>query len=590
MLLGKDRQGYPRSLPCAAHSTSAAAFAFRRSERCNGSGTGTGSFTSTAEKAPIVVVVAASSARRGHCSPPRSRHRKIEPLAGPLEKVGSRPGAVRERAGGADRAVGDRRRPRGDSGSFNVNRVKELVPACRSSRRIRAIPSSRFAASARLRPHQRRPRARRRYLHRRRVLPSSRGGDVRHRRRGAGRDPARAAGHAVRQEHDGRRDQCFHSTAERRCRTKRVRARLRQYGLAQAKPISPARSARRSPADFVVRHAARRHRVQRRDAEWVNERTTSAVNGQLLFSRSDRSDTAALDYAATRQVLHASIRARRSNVASRAAVRAMAAALGYEPPSATRTTGSSTTTHRGARINEIGGVTAIADMDSDRGTLTRSRLGATGIGGLRTTATTSACRPHGVAARRISDQASQELRFAGGGIERDCIVGVFAFHQSSTRICAHGASRRRGIRFWGPRERPGATPDLLRRLRSRDLVRLDTTARRCSVNRLGVTDRLTSRPAFVQLRGRRTRTTTQVSGGPATTDPAGSDLLLASCGRSLTRSTTTTAARRVSSRCRFRRPTNSMLYATSDGYKSGGINLGGIPNEPRAIARFSPRA
>ena len=78
-----------------------------------------------------------------------------------------------------------------------------------------------------LRAHQRRHRARRRALHRRRLLRPSRRGDARLPRRRADRGPARTAGHALRQEHDRRRHQRHDPQAELHA-AGRLRAQLRQ--------------------------------------------------------------------------------------------------------------------------------------------------------------------------------------------------------------------------------------------------------------------------------------------------------------------------------------------------------------------------
>ena len=78
-----------------------------------------------------------------------------------------------------------------------------------------------------VRADQRRPRAGRRPLHRRRVLRASRLGDARLPRRRSGRGAARTAGHAVRQEHDRRRHQRHDAQAELHA-GHRLRAELRQ--------------------------------------------------------------------------------------------------------------------------------------------------------------------------------------------------------------------------------------------------------------------------------------------------------------------------------------------------------------------------
>ena len=116
-----------------------------------------------------------------------------------------------------------------------------------------------------VRAHQRRPRAGRRPLHRRRLLRPSGVGDARLPRRRPGRGAARTAGHALRQEHDRRRDQRHDPQAELHA-GHRVRAELRQPGIRPGEGVDH-RSARRRArrAGVVLRHPARRHDLQRQD-------------------------------------------------------------------------------------------------------------------------------------------------------------------------------------------------------------------------------------------------------------------------------------------------------------------------------------
>ena len=96
-----------------------------------------------------------------------------------------------------------------------------------------------------VRPHQRRPRAWCRALRRRRLLRPSGRGDARLPRRRAHRSTARSARDAVRQEHNGGRDQRHHAEAELHERG-RLRAELRRSGVRAGKGIGhePDRRAR----------------------------------------------------------------------------------------------------------------------------------------------------------------------------------------------------------------------------------------------------------------------------------------------------------------------------------------------------------
>ena len=139
-----------------------------------------------------------------------------------------RPARRGSRAGSADSGVGGERRPR------------------RRRRRLQREPPEGadpdgpvlFDQSAQLgdqhprpgravRAHQRRHRAGRRSLHRRRLLRPSRRGDARLPRRRADRGAARTAGNALRQEHDRRRHQRHDPQAQLHAGD-RLRAQLRQ--------------------------------------------------------------------------------------------------------------------------------------------------------------------------------------------------------------------------------------------------------------------------------------------------------------------------------------------------------------------------
>ena len=134
-------------------------------------------------------------------------------------------------AGSADSGVGRRRRAH--YGSGRVQRqphqgADPLGPALfvESAQHGRQHSRPRLA----VRSHERRHRARRRLLRRRRAVRAAGGDDARLHRRRARRGAARAAGHAVRQEHDGGRDPRDDAQAELHARV-RLRARLRRRRL-----------------------------------------------------------------------------------------------------------------------------------------------------------------------------------------------------------------------------------------------------------------------------------------------------------------------------------------------------------------------
>ncbi len=102
-----------------------------------------------------------------------------------------------------------------DAGAFNVNRMKEMLPTVQfystnprnSSINIRGLGSSFGLTNDGIEQGVG-------AVYRRRVLRSTRLGIARFPRRRSRRSAARAAGHFVREEHDGRRHQCHDTQAE----------------------------------------------------------------------------------------------------------------------------------------------------------------------------------------------------------------------------------------------------------------------------------------------------------------------------------------------------------------------------------------
>ena len=226
-----------------------------------------------------------------------------------------------------------------DAGAFNVNRSEGndsdgAVLFDQSAQLGDQHPRPRRA----VRPDQRRHRAGRRPLHRRRLLRASGVGDARLPRRRAGRSAARPAGHAVRQEHHRRRHQRHHPQAQLHAGNRR-RAQLRQPRIRPGQGVGHrARSSTDSRrAAVVLGHPARRHALQRRAPATTSTISTtwacaaSCCSRRRTSSRSRwRSTTRASVPRATRRWSPAS---RRRCAARTGSTPQIAADLGYTPPS-----------------------------------------------------------------------------------------------------------------------------------------------------------------------------------------------------------------------------------------------------------------
>ena len=174
------------------------------------------------------------------------------------------------------------------AGAFNVNRVKELIPTVQfySSNPRNSVGHHPRHGLA-VRPDQRRHRAGRRPLHRRRVLRAPGRGDARLPRRRAGRSAARTAGHALRQEHDGRRDQRHEPPAELLARERTSRWATAATTSSRPKPRSPVRSAARSRGASRSRApAAMASSTTPRTQENTNTLNNLGFRGQLLVAPS----------------------------------------------------------------------------------------------------------------------------------------------------------------------------------------------------------------------------------------------------------------------------------------------------------------
>ncbi len=109
-----------------------------------------------------------------------------------------------------------------DTGAFSVQKIQQLAPTLQVYSSNRAQHRGQHPRHRRaVRPDQRRLRAGRRHLRRRRLLLAPGFGGVRLPRRRPGRSAARAARHALRQEHHRGRDQHPHQPADLRLRRQR---------------------------------------------------------------------------------------------------------------------------------------------------------------------------------------------------------------------------------------------------------------------------------------------------------------------------------------------------------------------------------
>jgi iron complex outermembrane recepter protein len=357
------------------------------------------------------------------------------------------------------------------------------------------------------------------------------------------------------------------------------------FGLVQAKaffsgPLSEDKVAGKISLVSTQRDGTMFNRPTNSD---INETHSFALNGQLLFETNDR----------LRLRLITEIQEQRANCCTQVFVRvgqtlrnptrqfdAMAAALGYEPPSRDPYD-RITDINSGARADQrLGGVTAIADWTLASGTLTsvtawrywdwrpQNDRDYTNLSILTASVNPSDQR-----------QASQELRFAGSVGERsDYIVGVYAFHQEiqTNGLQGYGAD----AAYW--LVNATVPRGLLDGYESRFVAdsTVDSAALFGQLN-WHLTDRLTLTPGIRYTEDRKDAVYDQVtSGGLATTDPA---LISARLGivrpqfYAVDYSDGSASGQLTLS---FTATDDLMLYANlSDGYKSGGINLAGIPND-----------
>ena len=179
---------------------------------------------------------------------------------------GQRQARGRGRAGGADSAVGHRSEPRRER-----RRLQRQPPQRADSHgavlfdQPAELGHQHPRARRAVRPDERRSRAWRRALHRRRLLCASGGSHARLPRHRAHRGAEGTAGHAVRQEHHRGSDQRHDAEAQLHAR-RRLRAECRRPGLRPGQGVgddSLGQAGRRPRV--VLGNPARRHGLQRPD-------------------------------------------------------------------------------------------------------------------------------------------------------------------------------------------------------------------------------------------------------------------------------------------------------------------------------------
>ena len=307
------------------------------------------------------------------------------------------------------------------------------------------------------------------------------------------------------------------------------------------------------------------------------------LNGQLLFEPSDNlrlrliAESHEHDVSCCTQVF-VGVGATQRTPARQ--FEAMAAALGYVPPSRDPYDRVADI-NSGARADQkLGGVSAILDWDVGGGTLTsvtswrywdwrpENDRDYTSLSILTASVNPSDQR-----------QKSQEIRFASSvGDKADYIVGAYAFNQTivTNGLQGYGAD----AAFW--LVNATVPRDLLDGYESRFLAdsSVDSFALFGQVD-WHLTDRLTFTPGIRYTDDRKHAVYDQtVSGGLSTTDPALIGFKLGIVRPQYYEVDYRDGSASGQINLAFRATDDLLLYATySQGYKSGGINLAGIPND-----------
>jgi iron complex outermembrane recepter protein len=320
--------------------------------------------------------------------------------------------------------------------------------------------------------------------------------------------------------------------------------------------------------------------------KWVNDLDNTGLRGQLLFSPSDRVDiTAALDFTRQRPEGYAQVFAGVAPTLRPAnrQFEQIVDDLGYEPPSRNpfdRLIDHDTPWRSG---NEMGGVSLNADIDVGPGTLTsttawrfwdwdpsndRDYLGL----------------PVGTLSQAPSkhDQVTQEIRWAGDVASKlSGVFGFFAFDQKLNTDPVHteqaGAA---AYRFLVAPGTPGATPELYDGYGSAITSELNTfSAALFGQIDWAITDRLHLMPGIrFNYDEKEVDFNREVYGGPASPTPQQQSLLLAvyrpQAFATNVDDTNTSGQLTLS----FQANDEVNAYATyATSFKSVGLNLGGLP-------------
>nr|WP_245942302.1 TonB-dependent receptor [Sphingomonas gilva] len=315
--------------------------------------------------------------------------------------------------------------------------------------------------------------------------------------------------------------------------------------------------------------------------KWVNEQDNLGLRGQLLLRASPNLDlTLSADYNRQNPECCAQIYVR-TGATQRPLNRqfdGLAEAFGYEPPSRNafdRLTDLDTALDA---FQEIGGVSLRAEWDVGPGTLTSVsawRFWNWGPSNDRDFTglpiTTVSANPS------QQDQYSQELRYAASGETLDYVAGLFAYHQKQVTTGAQEQGPAASRWLLNPTSSAANDSATLDGLRSENDIRFSSTSL-AAFGQLGwrVTDRLKLQPGirlnYDKKDGSYVATVTNGTGTPLTSDQRGvlapQSYTAEFSGWNLSYDFTVS----------YELADDVLAFATySKGFKSGGINLSGLP-------------
>ena len=318
--------------------------------------------------------------------------------------------------------------------------------------------------------------------------------------------------------------------------------------------------------------------------EDINDTNNRAVNLQFLYEPSDKLELRLIAEAHEQQANCCTQVFTRVGTTLRPANRqyeALAAGLGYEPPSRDPYDRLADIDSGARADQDLGGLSAIVDWKVGSGTLTSVSSWrywewrpANDRDYTSLSILTASVNPSD------QTQASQEIRFAWTGDRADYIVGAYAFRQEilTNGLQGYGAD----AAYWLLDPSANGPFDLLDGYRSNFTAdsTVDSYALFGQVD-WHITDRLTLTPGIRYTEDRKDAVYDQtVSGGLQTADPA-----LIALKNSIVRSqyyavdyTDGSASGQIT--LSYDLAERVMTYAKyNHGYKSGGINLAGIPND-----------